>query len=276
MLPPFRPLTRLLCLWHLASLDAPTVALVWAAAFAWSARIRIPGWWWIAIPCAVWTVYVGDRLLDVWGRRADLQARHRFHWRHRRWLWPAAAGTGLATGWLVLKNLPPGVLRRDSLVGLAAAAYFSGVHGRATFPGWVRRLVSRLVSRELIVGLVFTAGCLLPAWSSVDAGSRTLLAVRMAVPFAFFSALAWLNVRAIEWWENPGARCPRPAMVWLAMAGTAAAGMVPNGRLAALLGCGAASCLLLALLDRLRPEALVRRALADLVLLTPVLLLASR
>ena len=31
-------------LWHLASLDAPTVAAVWGLAFAWAAHIALPRW----------------------------------------------------------------------------------------------------------------------------------------------------------------------------------------------------------------------------------------
>ncbi len=80
-------------LWHLASLDAPTVAVVWSFAFAWSAGIKLPDWVSALLVLAVWPVYVIDRLLDARaGLRSQnldrLRERHLFHWRHRRLLLP--------------------------------------------------------------------------------------------------------------------------------------------------------------------------------------------
>lgn len=61
-------------LWHLSSLDAPTVAIVWSLAFAWTANVRLPWWVLVLLPLGVWTVYVADRLLDA---RAGIQSSHR-------------------------------------------------------------------------------------------------------------------------------------------------------------------------------------------------------
>jgi hypothetical protein len=64
-------LVRILHLWHLLSLDAPSVADLWTWFIAATLRARIPRF----VPCAmflmVWILYVGDRLLD--GRRCNLQ-----------------------------------------------------------------------------------------------------------------------------------------------------------------------------------------------------------
>ena len=54
-----------LALWHLASLDAPTVAVTWSLAFAWAAQVRLPGWIPLLLALACWAVYVADRLLDA-------------------------------------------------------------------------------------------------------------------------------------------------------------------------------------------------------------------
>jgi len=49
-------------LWHLASLDAPTVAVVWTLGFAWAASVRLPPWIPVLLALATWAVYVADRL----------------------------------------------------------------------------------------------------------------------------------------------------------------------------------------------------------------------
>ena len=51
--------------WHLASLDAPTVALVWSLGFAWAAGVGLPVWAPLLLALVAWAVYVGDRLLDA-------------------------------------------------------------------------------------------------------------------------------------------------------------------------------------------------------------------
>ena len=114
--------------------------------------------------------------------------------------------------------------------------------------------------------MLFAAGCALPAWSRV-----------VIAPAIYFSALAWLNCWAIERWESKpeSSRVARPALA-LALAGAFAAvcalPLAPRG--SALLFAGAASAALLAWLDGRRATLtpVMLRALADLVLLTPVLL----
>lgn len=55
----------LLRYWHLSSLDAPTVAVVWSLGFAWAAGVRLPVWIPILLALVAWAVYIGDRLLDA-------------------------------------------------------------------------------------------------------------------------------------------------------------------------------------------------------------------
>ena len=71
-------------LWHLTSLDAPTVAVVWTLAFARATGVQLPTWVPLLIALGTWTVYVGDRLLDARsGLRScsfnRLRERHFFH-----------------------------------------------------------------------------------------------------------------------------------------------------------------------------------------------------
>lgn len=275
--------------WHLASLDAPTVAAVWSLAFAWVAGVRLAAWVIALQVLTVWTVYVGDRLLDARaGLRQrdivprqrpveDLRERHYFHWRRRRILVPSACIAACAAACIAARCMPITVKERGSLLAAASALYFTRVHA-----GRVRRLLRK----ELLVGILFTAGCALPSASPA-----------IAVPAIFFAALAWLNCWAIEIWETgkpDGERTPlaagRPAQprsivlrsnaIALACAGVIiAATLLPfTPRAAAMLAAGALSAVLLAFLDRARERitAVAVRALADLVLLTPALLLATQ
>ena len=93
----------------------------------------------------------------------------------------------------------------------------------------------------------------------------------------FFAALAWLNCAAIQRWESGEANGIAPMGCMLGCAGIAAALALcfVDARVAALLLSGSVSALLLALLDRRRKQLtpLALRACADVVLLTPLVLL---
>lgn len=272
---------RALCFWHLLSLDAPTVAVLWAAAFAEAAGVHLRLWWVPAIALSVWAVYVGDRLLDARAGLSDasrhsLQARHHFHWRHRAWMQAAAVVAAVVAGWLVLTHIPVVMLRRDSPLAVATVAYFSGIHLRMRVPRWM----THLASREFLVGLLFTLGCALPVFSArIFVTQHASQIAALAAPIAYFCALAWLNVRSITWWEDSAPRGlqPRVQALSLALLGAPLALwlLIHHQRCAGLVLTGAAAALLLAALDTLRSrvDALTLRAAADLVLLTPMLLL---
>ena len=269
--------------WHLTSLDAPTVALVWSLAFAWAAHVVLPLWIPILLALAAWAAYVTDRLLDARTalRAANfngLRERHWFHHRYRRLLVPLAIGATCACGCIVFTLMPVVARERDSVLAAAALAYFTRVHS-------TRRLPSRRVSgflpffrKELLVGLLFTAACVLPALSRASGTSLGLFPLTVAA--IVFALLAWLNCHAIDRWENrkPAQRSPifRQACV-LALAGLLLAAILfpAQPRAAALVLAAAVSSLLLGLLDlvRARLTSLALRAAADLVLLTPVALI---
>jgi hypothetical protein len=295
-------------LWHLASLDAPTVAVVWALAFAWVAGVRLPGWVPLLLALVAWAVYVGDRLLDA---RAGIHAqaahrlrdRHVFHWRHRSILAPLAIAAAGCAAAIVFMRMPLAARERDSVLAAAAFVYFTSVHSGRAFGASVRRPPAGIpggwLNKELLVGILFTAGCALPTWNRA-AGAGLLL---LSAPY--FAALAWLNCSAIEAWEavapkecdseprrchsergRRGGRVEEPAshpnyaiLHRAALLGTAGLCMAllfsaAQPRQGALFAAGAASALLLGLLDRLRNRLtpLALRAAADLALLTPLAL----
>jgi len=271
--------SRVLGLWHLASLDAPTVAVVWSLAFASVAKIHLPVWVPVLLALATWSIYIGDRLLDVrtalrLGTLHALRERHFFHWRHRRLLLPFAGLASLVAAGIIFTCMPAIARERNSVLAVAALAYFSGVH----LPHHRSQRFAALLSKEFLVGLLFTAGCALPTLSRlwlVHTAPRAFFL--WIVPVVFFAALAWLNCSAIDCWESRAASRIVTHAGLLTLAGLAFAALLAYAEpaSAALLRAGCASSGLLALLDRFRNRLtpVFLRAAADLVLLTPLALL---
>jgi hypothetical protein len=280
-----------LALWHMASLDAPTVAVVWTLGFACAAGVHLPLWVPALVGLVTWAVYIGDRLLDARSALACMQPsrlrhRHRFHWRHRRLLASIAVVSALFTVAIVLVFVPVAARERDTALGIATVAYFSGVHVRrnpGSRLGWIptpgkmlQRLPFNQVGNEVLVAAIFTCGCMLPVWPR---------AALMPVPYwpltlvaAFFMLLAWLNYHAIGRWEAaaPAAHISPSGFILALMGFAIAASLLASHPAAALLiASGACSAFLLAVLNRNRHSLtpLALRASADLALLVPLVLL---
>jgi hypothetical protein len=265
-------LPRVLVYWHLLSLDAPTVAVVWAWGFAHAARVPLP---WIAtavLGLGAWIIYVADRLLD--GRTGDgsgddLRERHFFHARHRRAFLMVAGCAGVALLALVIAAMASAPRRDDAAIFGLFLLYFVIVH----LPGAHIRF-----PRELAVGIIFASACVAPAWSRPGSPHAELVAMALV-----FAALCWLNCTAIHVWEHSGPASLIPAMALCVAVAAGAlawtAGLAHSGvcrlDLATL-----ASALLLLALDRdhrrslrgsTHPSTLALRVLADAALLTPLL-----
>ncbi|MGB6192628.1 MAG: hypothetical protein WBF42_09185 [Terracidiphilus sp.] len=262
-------------LWHLASLDAPTVAIAWSLCFARAADVSLPLWVPLLLALGTWAVYIGDRLLDARpavrsGNLDHLRERHYFHWTHRHSLISLALLAAATSTAIIFLLMPAGMRKHNSVLAAAALAYFSGIH----FAGEPPRRLAPVFSKEFLVGILFTAGCAFPTLSRM----QTLSDIPLFAVVAFFALLAWLNCYAIDRWESGGPSAIASSGSALALAGLSL-GLIclraASLHTAALLGLGSLSALLIVLLDafhdRLTPVTL--RAAADLVLLTPLLLL---
>lgn len=272
--------SRFACLpiyWHLLSLDAPSIAVLWAWSLAHAVRVDPAASSLAVLGIGTWLIYVADRLLD--GRDASrehqLRERHFFHGRHARAL--VIAGFAACAPLLFLVTRMPAAERRADAWIFAGVVLYSGlVH---------QRFVRIRFPRELVVGIVFACACAVPAWP--DSGDlRTQLAALTAV----FAGLCFLNCRAIHAWEHPNtlqhwSRVTLLALcvAVLAIAVTFSQRTMEGLRLGAAL---LASSLLLFALDRDRRRAhkrhhqadaalssLALRILADAALLTPLLLM---
>ncbi|HEU5351603.1 MAG TPA: hypothetical protein VFU55_08400 [Terracidiphilus sp.] len=289
---------HLASLWHLASLDAPTVAVVWSLAFAWAAGVVLPLWVPVLLALVTWSAYILDRLLDARSglrahRFSQLRLRHIFHWRHRRILLPIAVASALAAAAILFVSLPAFALTPDSLLAAATFAYFSGVHSRRTPAALHPIRLAPFPSKESLVGLLFTAGCAVPAFTRLrplhSAAAAPFAALLFTCVLGCFALLAWLNCHAIARWEarpaphktriRPRTGIPlRSGLLAFAALGLASCIGRAHPRFALLLTAAACSALLLALLDRNRRRLspLTLRVAADLVLLAPAFLLLLR
>jgi len=202
----------LIRLWHLISLDAPTVAVVWTLAFAWASKVRLPVWTPVLLALAAWVVYIVDRVLDARAAirtndLASLRERHRFHQRHMGLLIPVALVAAGAAGWIVFTLMPSVARERNSVLALAGLAYFARVHS----PGKVAfglTSFSRFLKKEMLVGILFAAACALPAISRASTHANQSLWPLYAAAVVF-ALLAWLNCHAIDRWESDEEECEK-------------------------------------------------------------------
>lgn len=184
------PQPGVLAWWHLLSLDAPTVATTWTIFVARASHVPLPA----SVPCAmflaVWIIYASDRLLDA-RKQHNLEARHRFHARHRACFRPFLIVAAVAL--IPLIAALPGQTHRAYLVlGCALVLWLLLVHLVAQPP--------RRIPKELAVGVFFSIAVFLPTLCS-----RPGLVRPFILPVLFFANLCSLNCLFIYAWEHPSA-----------------------------------------------------------------------
>lgn len=249
------------------------MAALWCWAFGQAARVHLPVWLPIALALGTWLFYVADRLLDArFAPPSALQERHRFHDRHRRWFFVMAVPAALALA-VLIAQMPRSLIAAYSLLGAFSLLYLCLVH----LPLRAHGNPLHSFPKEFTVALLFAAATALPAW---DTARHHAAGMPRSHPLLFlcpvFAALCWLNCLAIEDWERQrgGFRIPLLALCTLAACAltipAVATSMARELATAALL-----SAALFLMLDHSRLAASGRRIAADLVLLTPLLLLVA-
>lgn len=278
--------------WHLLSLDAPTVAVVWCWFFAAAFGLTLPLSSLFTLALGTWCVYVGDRLLDGW-RSTDtfvLRDRHWFYLRHRKPFVIAWIAAAVPLAYLIFFRVPSAVRTDDIVLCLIGFAYFVLIHGRTSPNSPLRRF-----PKEFAVGFLFSIATAVPTWTRLGEGRGLFLFAVLT-----FGAACWLNCVAIQTWEDAEAtregqynmfsestHTPieiRPRGLTEFLGNYLAAFAMAVGATALLLGCIAArsplwplfaavvfsSLLFLALIGQTeRFSALSLRILADGALLTP-------
>jgi hypothetical protein len=288
--------TNPLALWHLLSLDAPTVAALWTWFIASANHIRLPLASTLAMALAVWMLYAADRLMDARLMDArlmdarlldassthheDLEARHYFHHRHR----PAfLSGIVLASAALaaLLPRLETGAIHLYLTLGGLVAGYFILIH--ATITAAAKQKVAHRLPKEIAVGLCFAAATFIPT-----VARHTGLRLPLLPSALLFATLCSLNCLFIYAWEHEDPYTSRPAhsltrfalrhlpfLTILLTSSAAALSLLDHLAPRSIPFAIAASAALLLLLHRNR-HAIPRvtlRAAADLALTTPILIL---
>jgi hypothetical protein len=283
--PPIKSITAIdrhtgpLTLWHLLSLDAPTVAVLWTWFIASANHVHLPLYSALAMAVTVWMLYAADRLMDARlldaspTHHEDLEARHYFHHRHRTsfLLGILAASIALAA---LLPSLDAEAIHLYLILGGMVAGYFILIHAT--------RNAHRL-PKEIAVGLCFAAATFIPT-----VARRPELRLPLLPSALLFATLCSLNCLFIYAWEHEdhGTTLPTHAItrhaianlplltILLTLASTAIA--IFDRHAARSIPCAIAISAALLLLLHNRRHTIARttlRATADLALTTPLLLL---
>lgn len=127
--------------WHLLSLDAPTVSLVWALLFAHCYGVRLALNEAVILCLAVWIIYIGDRLLDGWrvANLGALQQRHFFYAQHRSPVICLGVLAVFVNLWLITKSLETGELLAGLKLAAAVVIYLLSVHLSPGSRGYCRK-----------------------------------------------------------------------------------------------------------------------------------------
>jgi hypothetical protein len=243
---------------------------------------------------AVWMLYAADRILDARqldtrippNGHTDLEERHRFHHKHRRgFLWAILVASPFLAA--LLHTLDPRALRLYALLATLLGAWLLLIHARPLPSAGSLRL-----PKELAVGIFFPAAVFIPAVARLPQ-----LRLALLPSAALFAAVCTLNCLLLYAWEHPGRRSfahwttrratrhlisiaaiiAAASSVFIALQLLHASQLPTAAHFTSILvaSCTLLSTLLLLLLHELRHKLIPvhLRALADLVLLTPALLL---
>jgi hypothetical protein len=210
--------TNPLALWHLLSLDAPTIAALWTWFIASTSHIHLPIASTLAIALAVWMLYAADRLMDTrlididfTRHHKDLEARHYFHHHHR-----SAFLLGILLASIALTTLLPRLeaeaIHLYLILGAFVSGYFLLIHA-ASSAATQKRLAHRF-PKEIAVGLCFAAATFIPTVARRPDLRFTLLPSAL-----LFATLCSLNCLFIYAWEHatPNTNQPTHAITRLAL-----------------------------------------------------------
>ena len=264
---------------NLVCLDAPLVAVSWHWLFARSFGVVIPTGTTIALFLTAWLIYLADRLGDSMslGQAPVLSLRQQFCLRHR--------GAWLATiGAILVADLLVAATQLDRVAITVGAA----VGGLALTYLLINRLWPSLWHvlplKEVSIGFIFAAGTMV--------GLARSLPLAALGSWLLFAALCSLNCITIAVWERdldvgqnrvsiatefPGIRRALLPMLG-AITLTAVVSRMVAPEAGTVFPAIAASAILLAAVhlwrEHIQPDA--RTAFADLVLLSPLVFLASQ
>ena len=184
--------------WHLLSLDAPTIAVVWGWAFARAFVISLPWFSLVTLGLGTWCVYIADRLLDGYPSkpRIELRERHFFYARHRRKFSLMLLATAPPLAYFLLLRVAARVRMDDALLAAIGLIYFVLIHGSSTRAHSSKRV---WMPKEISVGVLFAIATAVPTWSRIQHDKLWML-----LSVICFACICCWNCIAIQTWEDDG------------------------------------------------------------------------
>ena len=267
------PLPRCSIIWlSLLCLDAPIVAVSWQWLFGQALGAAEPMVEREALFLTAWLIYLADRLADSIASGISQSARQEFCARHRYFWTGLIAVVCLLDVEIILCCVKHETIVRGLYLGGIAGGYLATNY-------FLSKVWETIPIKEVIVGFLFAAGALLAIEPQLLATRST---IRVAA--ALFAGLCALNCIAIAVWERDLDRAQQkhsiatrwPAVkFWarflpLLLAAASAALLVVDFAIWPLAACLCVSSALLCALHFLPVQRDQRTALADLVLLTPL------
>ncbi len=257
---------------NLVCLDAPLVAVSWLWLFSRTFSIPIASGGTAALFLTAWFIYLADRFGDSLSidAKPPTSLRQRFCQTHRTAWIATLIFAIMADAFVVFTWVPRGTIWRGAVVGMLALGYLMLNQLRPS-------LWRRMPLKEICIGVLFAAGTMIPLRHGLTSGGW--------IGWSLFAALCSLNCVSIAVWERELDRAQGRVSIAtefaavrvcapIALVVLAAVGLVRFDWVGAVVG---ASAILLAGLHffrgRFDPD--VRTALADLVLLTPLLAWAA-
>ncbi len=268
----FSPGKRPLLWLSLVCLDAPVVALVWQLLFGRAFQVPVRLWENLALFLTAWGIYLLDRLADarLIEEGAPVPARIAFCREHRGLLVAVFLFVGLSDG-IATMHLSPWLIVHGATLGVVAAIYLM-VNQQA------HQVWRVLPIKELVVGVLFALGTTLVLFYDTLPG--------IAVMVFLFALLCSANTLSIAVWEREAdlkqgkhsiatevSGAGTMVRLFCLMLGVISGGLAFAGFQPHLNGAIAASSVLLLVLHCSSIRRDERTALADLVLLTPLVLL---
>jgi hypothetical protein len=272
-----RALARAPLLWlNLVCLDAPLVAICWQWIFAYSFHIAIPAGNRAALFLSGGLIYLADRIGDAISLRPSQpkSIRQQFCLAHRKLWLGSILCVGVVDAIVILKWVDYETIRAGAFLGAITLVYVMLNHTHS-------ELWKIVPLKEFSIGSLFAAGTLLGVTPYIGA-QRTI----MMLAAIFFAALCFLNCVSIAMWERdldrtqgkhslatlwPDANIPR-ALLPVLLAGCALLLVFDVQIWPVALSLGT-SGLLLGAIPHMAVSRDERTALADLVLLAPLVLL---
>lgn len=172
--------------------------MAWLYVFARTWRLGYHPWEaYASLGLAVWVIYASDRLLDASLSALpfdQLEARHRFHAAHRRFLRVSVLAALLLALALVVTKMPMAIYKHLLLGGVMVAGFF----GLSMLSSQDPREVPH--TKNIMAGVTFAFGTAMAAHVyRSEYGIYDMLASR---EFLCFAVLCILNISAIDLWEH--------------------------------------------------------------------------